>query len=66
MNTRIGIKRILESYDHAMLEIPKQKNEKWKMYYLGQKNVLADLVISVLRYRLFKLVEDESETNECD
>lgn len=66
MNTIIGIKRVLECYDKAMLEIPRQTSEKWKMYYLGQKNVLADLVISVFRYRLYKFEEDKSETNECD
>ena len=55
------VKRLLETYDHAVLELPKCKNEKWKMYYLGRKNAVSDIIISVTRLSLLNLNESEEE-----
>ena len=64
MRIKFFVKRLLETYDHAVLELPKCKNEKWKMYYLGRKSAVSDIIISVTRLSLLKLDENEEERGE--
>ena len=62
MKTKYIVKRLLETYDHAVLELSKSQSEKWKLYYLGRKSAVSDAIISSIRHSLLNL--EEREDNE--